>query len=612
MQAVALVAMGSLLRRVPLDRVRRLAWWALVVATLLDIVSNAVWARMVDRSYVLYGSLCDIGFVLNYGFLTAANLLVYRARGGRLDSPQFWFDAAALALGTFVALLPFLLSPGVASHRPLGDVLTTIGYTVGLTAVAVSAALLYIQVADWREERAVVWLLLGMATAVFGDSLQAVASVRDEFLAGGPDVALSAAVYACFMMAAYWESSRPAVRRANGAPNLDAFLPMLALMTGVAVVMGAELNIVSVNTLLAAILAPLVAALLVWRQFRARREILRLNEQLTVQAAEARVSELVRSSADLIAVADTDGLLSFLSPGARALLGQEPADYVGRPAALLMGPTHRPALQELLDAVARGGKPVAEAELPVTVGGVERVLQVTASDQSANGLIEGIVLTARDLTEQRSLERELLDVATRERHRLCGDIHEGLGQQLTGVVLYLRSMAGTASRGGPVAPADVEAVIGLVNGAIEQVRSLARGLSPLEVVHRSLTAALKVLADDVARQFRLEVRLTADIDDRALTDLDADHLYRIVQEALVNAARHGGGQVIEVEVTVTEALLRVVVTDDGKGFANRKSNRDGLGLRMMRYRARHLGATFRVESGEAGGARLVIAASRRR
>jgi signal transduction histidine kinase len=158
---------------------------------------------------------------------------------------------------------------------------------------------------------------------------------------------------------------------------------------------------------------------------------------------------------------------------------------------------------------------------------------------------------------------------------------------------------------------DVEAVIGLVNGAIEQVRSLARGLSPLEVVHRSLGSALKVLADDVASQFRLEVRLTAEIEDRVLTDLDADHLYRIVQEALVNAARHGGGQLIEVDVRVTQALLRVVVTDDGRGFANRKTNRDGLGLRMMRYRARHLGATVKMEAGEAGGARLVIAASRR-
>ena len=610
-QAVALVGLCLTLWRVPLERYRWLAWGALAVATVLDLVSNAVWARMVDTSYILYGSVADIGFVLNYVFLAAVNLLLYRSRGGRLDSLQFWVDAATLALGTSVALLPFLLSPGVASHRPLTDVLTTIGYTVGLTSVAVTAALLYMHVADWREERAVAWLLLGMAIAVLGDALQAVASVRNEFLIGGLDVALSASVYSCFILAAYRESVVRVVTRTDHAPNLDAFLPVLALMVGIAIVMGAEINFVSVNTLLAAILALIVAALLVWRQYRTRREILRLNEQLSAQAAEARVSELVRSSADLIAVADRNGALSFLSPSARRLIGQDPAALVGRPAVELMGPENQAALQELVDSIEHRGRPVAETELPVVVEGVERMLLVTASDQSRNGLIEGTVLTARDLTEQRSLERELLDVATRERHRLCGDIHEGLGQQLTGVVLYLRSMAGNAKRGGQVQADDVEAVIGLVNGAIEQVRSLARGLSPLEVVHRSLGSALKVLADDVASQFRLEVRLIAEIEDRVLTDLDADHLYRIVQEALVNAARHGGGQLIEVDVRVTQALLRVVVTDDGRGFANRRTNRDGLGLRMMRYRARHLGATVKMEAGEAGGARLVIAASRR-
>ena len=265
----------------------------------------------------------------------------------------------------------------------------------------------------------------------------------------------------------------------------------------------------------------------------------------------------------------------------------------------------------MLESTARSGIARAELEVSVKVGDEIRFLQVTASDQSRNRLIEGIVLTVRDMSEQRSLERALLDVATRERHRLCGDIHEGLGQQLTGVVLYLKSMVGTVNRGGAIGAAEVEAVIGLVNGAIEQVRSLARGLSPLEVVHRSLGSALKVLTDDVARQSGIAVTLDTHINDASLSDLEADHLYRIVQEGLLNAARHSGCHAVAVSVRASADDLVVVIADDGRGIPDGAGEGGGLGLRMMRYRARLLGATLRIESPPGGGARLVITASRR-
>ena len=612
-QLAALYLMVRLPAEATLDRERSRAWRFLVVATVLDIVSNIAWVEIAESRAVLYGSVADLGFVLNYVALVAALVSFYRSRGGRLGTAQFWIDAGTLTLGIGVSLLPFLLSPAVSMNVSFASLLTSFGYSAGLTAVAVTGAMLYMQVVDWRAERAVGWVLIAVAVVLLADLMVAAANIRGEFLPGGADVVCSVSVYSAFATAVYAERAPrgPEAERVAAMPNLYGFLPVLSLFAGIAIVLGAEFNFVNVNTLLAASLSLIAAVLVVWRQFRVRHEIARLNDQVAAQVAEERVSELVRSSADLLIVIGRGRRISYVSPATQSLLGADPEHYLGMPATELLGAQHAAALGEMLESTARSGIARAELEVSVKVGDEIRFLQVTASDQSRNRLIEGIVLTVRDMSEQRSLERALLDVATRERHRLCGDIHEGLGQQLTGVVLYLKSMVGTVNRGGAIGAAEVEAVIGLVNGAIEQVRTLARGLSPLEVVHRSLGSALKVLTDDVARQSGIALTLDTHINDASLSDLEADHLYRIVQEGLLNAARHSGCHAVAVSVRASADDLVVVIADDGRGIPDGAGEGGGLGLRMMRYRARLLGATLRIESPPGGGARLVITASRR-
>ncbi len=610
-QLGALYLMYRLLADSTLDRERSRAWRFMMVATVLDVVSNIAWVMIAESRAVLYGSAADVGFVLNYAALVAAVISFYRSCGGRLGTAQFWIDAGTLTLGAGVSLLPFLLSPAVSLNVSFASFLTSLGYTGGLTALAVTGSLLYMQVVDWRTERGIAWLLTGVAVILLADLMDAAANIRDEYLIGGVDVVCSVAVYSAFATAAYAERAPRGPARAAAMPNLYGFLPVMSLFVGIAIVLGAEFNFVNVNTLLAASLSLIAAVLVVWRQFRVRLEIGRLNDQVAAQVAEARVSELVRSSADLLIVVGRGRRMSYVSPATQSLLGAEPAHFLGMPAAQLLGGQHAPALTEMLDSLTRSGVARADLEVPVEVGGGVKFLQVTATDQARNRLIEGIVLTVRDMSEQRSLERALLDVATRERHRLCGDIHEGLGQQLTGVVLYLKSMVGAVNRGGGIGAAEVEAVIGLVNGAIEQVRTLARGLSPLEVVHRSLGSALKVLTDDVGRQSGLVVSLETQINDASVSDLEADHVYRIVQEGLLNAARHSGCHAVVVSVRASGDSLVVAIADDGRGMPEGAGDGGGLGLRMMRYRARLLGATLRIESLPGGGTRLVVAASRR-
>jgi len=610
-QCAAILVMLGLMTARPLQRWRWWGWCCLVVAAVLDVAANGLWTYLASSQTVLYGTIADLFFFLNYTLLAGACGCFYAACGGRFANARFIVDTVALALGIGVSLLPFLLSPLFSPGTDPERLLTSIGYTVGIGITAIMAAHLYMRVMNWRQERSIGWVLLGIGIVVCGDLAVAAANIRGEYLFGGLDTVTSCLVYAAFISAACAQYGATDAEPAPESTNVHSFLPILSLFVAIAIVLGAEFTKAASNVVLAAGLAFVAAALLVMRQFAVRHEVERLNAQLAERAAEARVSELVRRSSDTIAVFGADRALSYVSPASLGMLGRTPESLTGTSVERMFGAEHELTVREYLDQ-STAARPQVELELRLLVAGRPRVVQLTVSDESRNSLIEGSVLTVHDVTELRGLEGALLDIATSERQRLCGDIHEGLGQQLTGIGLYLQSINVARGRARRADPESLDKVIDLVNTAVDQVRALARGLSPLEVVHRSLESALRVLASDIERQFGIPMRLTADIDGTCLTDQEADHLYRVVQEGVLNACRHGRCTAVDVEVRVGPAQFKLVISDDGVGIGDGAFDKDGLGVKMMRYRVQLLGGTVRFESARGRGTRVIIGAHRQR
>lgn len=609
-QVLSLFVMARMLARVPLPPWRRLAWRALAVAAVIDIAGNALWTWTADTTSILYGTLADVLFACNYVGIVVGLAAFFRGRGGRFRSTRVLVDALTLAIGIGASLLPFLVGPAFQMVGQPDRFVASIAYTLGTGATAIMGSLLYMQVMDWRAEPAIGWVLAATVVIVCVDAVAAGANLRDQYVFGGLDVIGSSIVYTLFTTGAYAEYRQSPSVPPDPAANVYGFLPVMSLFVAVAIVVGVQFQSPA-NVVLAAALLVVSAALILLRQLRVRYEIGRLNSALAAREAEARVSELVRRSADLIAVIDGQQRVRYVSPAAATLLGRPADGLPGTPATLMFGAEHEAAVAGLLAELGRSADGRAELELLLDDG--ERVLHLTASDESRNGLIEGTLLNVRDLSEQRRLERALLDIATRERERLCGDIHEGLGQQLTGISLYLRSLTVAASRSATrqIDASELDPVIKLVNSAIDQVRALARGFSPLEIVHRSLVSALRALATDVEHQFPVQVRLVTDVDPDALSAHEADHLYRIVQEAVVNACRHSQCTSVVIDVTVSRQEIRASVGDDGSGFVAGALEKDHLGVRMMRYRARLLGAALRFDSGAPRGTRVSLVARRR-
>lgn len=217
----------------------------------------------------------------------------------------------------------------------------------------------------------------------------------------------------------------------------------------------------------------------------------------------------------------------------------------------------------------------------------------------------GATFFGRDLTERRRLERELLSASDAEQQRIGADLHDGLGQQLTGLACMAAALRDRLRVHLPAESSTAEMVARLANEATEQSRALARGLSPVQLEDHGVASALDDLCDQSQRLHNIECRFTLLGPSPEMDHIGAIHLYRIVQESIHNAVRHGAARHVRVGLLSREGRHRLVVLDDGQGFDPQASRAvAGRGLRLMHYRANMLGGVLTVRSGLGLGTRV--------
>lgn len=218
----------------------------------------------------------------------------------------------------------------------------------------------------------------------------------------------------------------------------------------------------------------------------------------------------------------------------------------------------------------------------------------------------GATFFGRDLTERRRLERELLSASDTEQQRIGADLHDGLGQQLTGLACMAAALRDRLRAKLPTETATADMVARLANEATEQSRALARGLSPVTLEEHGLATALEDLSYQAQRLHNIECRFTLRGPSPEMDHIGAIHLYRIVQESIHNAVRHGCALRVRVGLITRGNRHRLVVLDDGQGFDSRaRTESTGRGLRLMHYRANMLGGVLTVRSVLGLGARVV-------
>jgi len=209
---------------------------------------------------------------------------------------------------------------------------------------------------------------------------------------------------------------------------------------------------------------------------------------------------------------------------------------------------------------------------------------------------EGVLVSSaiRDISERKSLEKTVLEISEREQRRIGQDLHDGLGQHLTGIAFMTKVQEQKlADREIPEA-VDAAKIVKLVNDAILKTRELSRGLLPVVSDTHGLMSALQMRAGEIEDLFGINCHFQCDhpvlIHDTPM----ATHLFHIAQEAVNNAIKHGRARNILIRLFSGEREGTLMIKDDGIGFEAPTQRHTGVGLRIMNYRAGMIGGNLEV------------------
>ncbi|UCG46653.1 MAG: hypothetical protein JSU94_14240 [Phycisphaerales bacterium] len=219
----------------------------------------------------------------------------------------------------------------------------------------------------------------------------------------------------------------------------------------------------------------------------------------------------------------------------------------------------------------------------------------------------GVVRPYADLTEQvkerRHLEEGILDISERVQRRIGQELHDSIGQLLAGIGLMVKVLEQKIAASLPGEASYARKVANLVDKTAEQTRRLAKGLSPMDLETGGLVSALQELAtstEDFGVCCSFECSNAPALNDVAV----AKNVYRIAQEAIANAIKHGSAKSIHMELTYQEDKFKLTVSNDGTGFPEGQNEHGGMGLKTMDYRARLIDGSLEIGRGADGGAKV--------
>ena len=303
-------------------------------------------------------------------------------------------------------------------------------------------------------------------------------------------------------------------------------------------------------------------------------------------------------------------MVQYVNEAFVRMTGYSREEVVGRNPRFMQGPmTDRAALDRLRQRLEQGlpyhGELVNEKK-----DGTPYVLEIDIMPiRNARGEVVRFVSTQRDVTERRRLEAEVLGATARAQAEIARELHDGVGQILAGTAFHLHGLAQDLKTEGSAHAALAARAAELVQDAQRQARTLAHGLFPVSVAGDGLALELERLADETSATYGIDCRVVCDAPFAVHPDDRAADLYRIAQEAVGNAVRHGKARTVLICLTPprdgtepSDGLASLVVEDDGVGILEDEAQEGGgIGVNTMRYRARRLGGALEILPRPEGG-----------
>jgi two-component system sensor kinase FixL len=336
----------------------------------------------------------------------------------------------------------------------------------------------------------------------------------------------------------------------------------------------------------------------------------RKRAEETLRKNEERLNAIIDNIPAMTYTASVDGRISFISDNVQEIAGYTPEDFYGEDFGFTLRRVHpddRESVKEALGKLATQGIPFdleyrfrrKDGEW-IWIGDRGAVTFEEKGVQSHYGM-------AFDITEKKRLENQVVEISDWERQRMGQELHDDLGQQLTGLAALSGSLKARLASEGRSEVTDAARIEEIATGAVLYTRNLARGLYPHDVTGGNLPEAIRSLGNSTEAVFGISCLVRVHGNFKGIREEEALHLFRICQESIHNAVRHGGAGKVSVSLEMQEGSLSLQIEDDGGGFCP-GSVSEGMGLSVMRCRADLLGARLELETSPGEGTRIALSA----
>ncbi|MCC6821960.1 MAG: PAS domain S-box protein [Verrucomicrobia subdivision 3 bacterium] len=342
-------------------------------------------------------------------------------------------------------------------------------------------------------------------------------------------------------------------------------------------------------------LAAFVWVVVLRRRVQQQTEIIRVRLQMEA-ALKERYEALFENANDMVFTHDLSGKITSINHTGERLLQRRRQSILAQSLIDLMAEEHRSAATQWLAQVVNGVEmPTVEWDF-LNANGHRIKLEISSRLIEQAGHVVEFEGIARDITERRRLEREILEISNREQRRIGHDLHDGVCQQLAAITYLVDILGDQLQEKSAPEYAEAERIGNLLNEANAQARNVARGLFPVRLEEHGLVLALEELAASASSRYRITCRFVCEATPVKVDSEVELHLYYIVQEALLNAVNHGKATGVIVTLTAEGDRMKLTVQDNGAGFELSNKSRTGMGIRIMRHRAKVIGATLELQS----------------
>jgi two-component system, LuxR family, sensor kinase FixL len=330
--------------------------------------------------------------------------------------------------------------------------------------------------------------------------------------------------------------------------------------------------------------------------------------QAALQASEQVSAAIVETAVNAIITIDEHCIIETANTATERLFGYNRKEIIGRNINMLMPQPYRDRhdvyvknyLSTGVKRIIGIGREVVGLRkdgsvFPIDLSVGEAVLP------SGRRIFTGII---RDLTERKALEDKILHISEEERARIGQDIHDDLCQQLAAIGCLAKVAQKSLLKSGSPEAQSLEEIVSLVTKANTRARETSRGLMPVVLDANGLMAALEELADNTARAHEIVCDFRFDNPVQVNDNKASVQLFRIAQEAVSNAVKHGQAKRIDIHLARQSGNIVLTVRDDGLGIPDKPGKGTGMGLLTMSHRAQMMGGTIHVSPRNGGGTQV--------